>query len=94
MILSRALPAFRAAKLLSNNNICKNITQISRNSHEWYYRSGAPPNPQLVFAAEIGMGMAWWWFLWHLWTEPEHLYGEFPCPDPKKWTDEELGIPA
>lgn len=43
------------------------------NNFRWYYRVGATPDPKLVFGAEMFMGLAWWWFLWHLWTEPEHL---------------------
>lgn len=38
-------------------------------------------------------GFVWWWILWHLWHEPEHITGEFPYPDPSEWTNAELGIP-
>lgn len=38
-------------------------------------------------------GLMWWWILWHLWHEPEHITGEFPYPDPSEWTNAELGIP-
>ncbi|XP_045466839.1 uncharacterized protein LOC123675519 [Harmonia axyridis] len=95
MIVSRAMPALKAAKLLSNNIVLRNkVQQVTRHSHNWYYRAGAPANPKLEFGAELGMGLAWWWFLWHLWTEPEHIYGHYVYPNPKEWTDEELGIPA
>merc|ERR1712045_407844 len=39
------------------------------------------------------MATAWWWITWHLLTEPGHVFGEFNTPDPRDWTDEELGIP-
>lgn len=35
----------------------------------------------------------WWWILWHLWHDFDHIVGEFPYPDPSEWTDAELGIP-
>ena len=38
--------------------------------------------------------MMYWWMFWHIMTEPELLFGEFPdYPDPTQWTDAELGIP-
>ncbi|VEN46500.1 unnamed protein product [Callosobruchus maculatus] len=65
-----------------------------RNSHCWNYRKGPPPpSKNLIIIAEAVQGFAWWWVLWHLWTEPGHVLGEFCYPDPREWTDEELGIP-
>lgn len=45
------------------------------------------------YGAVVAGGIMWWWILWHLWHEPEHIYGEFPEPDASLWTDKELGIP-
>ncbi|XP_023019194.2 uncharacterized protein [Leptinotarsa decemlineata] len=92
MLISRGVGTIRTLQKL-----CKNETQIQnvRNSHGWNYRVGPPPPPKFIqVGAEIIQGFAWWWVLWHLWTEPGHIFGEFEYPDPSKWTDEELGIPA
>ncbi|XP_071513632.1 NADH dehydrogenase [ubiquinone] 1 beta subcomplex subunit 2, mitochondrial-like [Panulirus ornatus] len=60
----------------------------------WTYRT-APETPSklTLFQAEVLGAFMWWWILYHLITEPEHITGEFPYPDPSKWTDQELGIP-
>ncbi|XP_068219688.1 NADH dehydrogenase [ubiquinone] 1 beta subcomplex subunit 2, mitochondrial-like [Palaemon carinicauda] len=61
----------------------------------WTYRVAPhPPSKKTVFKAEIIGAFMWWWILYHLMTEPEHITGEFEYPDPRKWTDSELGIPA
>lgn len=40
------------------------------------------------------MTVMWWWILWHIFTQPEVLFGcENPATHPELWTDEELGIP-
>lgn len=39
------------------------------------------------------ISVMWWWILWHFWHDFDHIIGEFPYPDPSKWTDAELGIP-
>ncbi|KAG7169989.1 NADH dehydrogenase [ubiquinone] 1 beta subcomplex subunit 2, mitochondrial-like [Homarus americanus] len=61
----------------------------------WTYRT-SPEAPEKVtlLKAEVLGGFMWWWILYHVFTEPEHLTGEFPFPDPSKWTNSELGIPA
>ena len=62
----------------------------------WNYRQGPPDSshPAYVrYGAPVVAGLMWWWVMWHLWHEPEHITGEFPEPDPKLWTDKELGIP-
>ncbi|XP_077289079.1 NADH dehydrogenase [ubiquinone] 1 beta subcomplex subunit 2, mitochondrial-like [Arctopsyche grandis] len=65
-----------------------------RNHGTWSYRT-APALPAATnrYVASAMGGIMWWWILWHLWTEPEHLTGEFPRVYPELWTDEELGIP-
>nr|CAI5844118.1 unnamed protein product [Callosobruchus analis] len=67
---------------------------LSRNSHYWNYRKGPQAaSKNIIIIAEAVQGFAWWWVLWHFWTEPGHVLGDFEYPDPKQWTDEELGIP-
>ncbi|GLG96620.1 NADH dehydrogenase [ubiquinone] 1 beta subcomplex subunit 2, mitochondrial [Gryllus bimaculatus] len=86
----------RGSNLLRTVLMKRGLTSpaISRNSHNWVYRVAAETPPKSSFlVAEIVGGFMWWWILWHLWHEPEHITGEFPYPDPSKWTDEELGIP-
>lgn len=91
MLFSRITPLLRL-----NNRKYQNVLQITRNSsHQCNYRSGPPPpEPHLVKIAELVQGFAWWWVLWHLWTDYGHIVGEFEYPDPRKWTDAELGIPS
>ncbi|XP_059612525.1 NADH dehydrogenase [ubiquinone] 1 beta subcomplex subunit 2, mitochondrial-like [Phlebotomus argentipes] len=69
--------------------------QIVRHGHGAFsYRSAPTPNSKyVVLAANVGGGIAWWWILWHLWHEPEHITGEFPYIEPSTWTNAELGIP-
>lgn len=91
MILSRIYPLVK----LSNLSSQRVVQSIRHSSHDWAYRSRTPdPAKSLVWMAEFTQGVAWWWVLWHLWTEPDHILGEFEYPDPSKWTDEELGIPS
>ncbi|CAG9858678.1 unnamed protein product [Phyllotreta striolata] len=89
MLISKTLPALRLLK----NASPRNLVQAVRNHGSCNYRKGAPEPSKLVrYTAEGIQGFAWWWILWHMWTEPDHILGEFPYPDPSKWTDEELGI--
>ncbi|KAJ8919158.1 hypothetical protein NQ315_012144 [Exocentrus adspersus] len=91
MLLSRGLP------VLKNINSCLTpFKQAVRNSsHQWNYRRPPPPPPkENVLLAELVQGFAWWWVLWHLWTEPGHVFGEYEQIEPSTWTDEELGIPS
>merc|ERR1712142_448834 len=36
----------------------------------------------------------WYWMLYKLYHEFDHIVGHFDYPDPSKWTDAELGIPG
>ncbi|CAG9819227.1 unnamed protein product [Phaedon cochleariae] len=93
MLISRGITTLRAITKFNRNNTA--IKQCFRNGHHWNYRVGPPPTSKnIVLAAELIQGFAWWWVLWHLWTEPDHILGEFEYPDASKWTDEELGIPS
>ncbi|CAH1987854.1 unnamed protein product [Acanthoscelides obtectus] len=90
MLLSRRFSSIRSIQKLMTNGTPKNN---SRQSHHWNYRKGAPPaSENLIMIAAVVQGIAWWWMLWHLWTEPGHVFGQFDYPDPSKWTDKELGI--
>lgn len=41
----------------------------------WNYRSAEHHQPKfLTVAAEGITGVMWWWILWHLWTEPGHVF--------------------
>nr|CAI5840475.1 unnamed protein product [Callosobruchus analis] len=93
MLLSKGISCMRNLQKLTKHG--SRLKEITRNSHAFNYRKGAPkPSKNLILCAEIVQGFAWWWVLWHFWTEPDHVFGEFEYPDPRKWTDEELGIPA
>ncbi|CAG9559781.1 unnamed protein product [Danaus chrysippus] len=86
----------RAILLRSLKNAAANTKQITRNSGHgtWSYRVPPPmPSNKTIYLAEVLGGICWWWILYHLATEPEHVYGEWPYVSPETWTDEELGIP-
>lgn len=90
MLISRIYPLLKL-----NRGNSGRVLQNIRSSHFLNYRCAPPPaSKNLVRMAEITQGFMWWWILWHLWTEPDHVYGEFEYPDPSKWTDAELGIPS
>ncbi|XP_019870083.1 uncharacterized protein LOC109598623 [Aethina tumida] len=92
MILSRGAATLRSLRSLQKNSAQFNQA-IRNSSHGWNYRSAGPPaSPFILRFAEVAQGVAWWWILWHLWTEPGHIFGEFEYPDPSKWTDAELGV--
>lgn len=61
----------------------------------WTYRGPhqKPPSKTIMIQAQTVGAIMWWWIFWHLWKQPEHVFGEHPRPDPLLWTDEELGIP-
>lgn len=91
MLLTRVYPLLKLTGGTSNQV----IQTIRQSSHVINYRCPPPkPSKTCIIVAEGVQGFAWWWVLWHFWTEPEHIFGEFEFPDPSKWTDEELGIPS
>merc|ERR1712241_1254715 len=82
------------------------VTSVSRGGAEGVTYRGPDPDttnqPEIVARgasqnsknlATFLMATFWGWVTWHILTEPEHVFGEFNTPDPKEWTDEELGIP-
>jgi len=97
MSTSRALMLGRAISMGLNSKLgTRNSRQIVRNmsGHTWYYRTGPTKHSKkTTYGAQMVGGLMWWWIMWHLWHEPEHLFGEFPYPDVSKWTNAELGIP-
>ncbi|XP_014276759.1 NADH dehydrogenase [ubiquinone] 1 beta subcomplex subunit 2, mitochondrial [Halyomorpha halys] len=94
MSLSRGINLFKTVNSLKKP-IYGHLMQQSRNSGGLYsYRCGAyPPSKLSIVGANVLQGFMWWWVLWHLWHESDHITGEFPWPDTSKYTDEELGIP-
>ncbi|KAJ2952390.1 hypothetical protein O0L34_g4677 [Tuta absoluta] len=94
-MLTRTL-ASRARLLRAINNSADYVKQAKRNGGHgvWSYRVPPPmPSRRATLLAEGLGGLAWFWVFWHLFTEPEHVTGEFTYIDPITWTDEELGIP-
>ncbi|EDV52838.1 NADH dehydrogenase [ubiquinone] 1 beta subcomplex subunit 2, mitochondrial [Drosophila erecta] len=77
---------------LHRTNLARNI--IQRKSHVVSYRNGPPPHSKATKIGALTVGGAmWWWVIWHLWHEPDHITGEFEYPNSKKWSNAELGIP-
>ncbi|KAH8236311.1 hypothetical protein KR032_000358 [Drosophila birchii] len=67
---------------------------FERNSHVVSYRNAPPPHSKSTRIGAVAVGATmWWWVLWHLWHEPDHITGEFDYPNPKIWSNSELGIP-
>ncbi|KAJ6637860.1 NADH dehydrogenase [ubiquinone] 1 beta subcomplex subunit 2, mitochondrial [Pseudolycoriella hygida] len=95
MSLARyALLGRNISQLMSKTSTPNNQAITKRLSHVWSYRTGAPPHSKgVIYGSQFFSALMWWWILWHLVTEPEHIYGEFPYPDASAWTNAELGIP-
>ncbi|XP_017144472.1 NADH dehydrogenase [ubiquinone] 1 beta subcomplex subunit 2, mitochondrial-like [Drosophila miranda] len=67
---------------------------LKRGSHVVSYRSAPPEHSKATKIGAVVVGGAmWWWVIWHLWHEPDHITGEFDYPNPSKWTNSDLGIP-
>ncbi|XP_032592922.1 NADH dehydrogenase [ubiquinone] 1 beta subcomplex subunit 2, mitochondrial-like [Drosophila grimshawi] len=87
--LRRVLVTQRAIQVLNGNT-----NLISRQSHVVSYRNAPPPHSKATKIGAVAVGAAmWWWVIWHLWHEPDHITGEFDYPDPLKWSNAQLGIP-
>lgn len=85
------LPSKLFQFLKLNNGNFKQSIRCSSDS--WRYRSAERSDESCVIGAEIVQGITWWWILWHCWTDWGQLVGHYDYPDPRKWTDAELGIP-
>uniref|UniRef100_A0A023FAG4 Putative nadh dehydrogenase n=2 Tax=Triatoma infestans TaxID=30076 RepID=A0A023FAG4_TRIIF len=95
MSISRGIHLFKKGECILKKPILGNVYQQIRNSGgSNAYRSAPHPFTKFqIIGADIMGGLMWWWILWHIWHEPLFLLGEFPYPNPRKWTNEELGIP-
>ncbi|KAL0121832.1 hypothetical protein PUN28_006947 [Cardiocondyla obscurior] len=94
MLISRGLNLLKLSCRSNKYKVSATNTRIIRLSHDNHsYRDFPPVEKGWVYAAEFFGGLMWWWVLWHLWHDYGHIIGEFPYPEPSKWTDEELGIP-
>jgi len=58
-----------------------------------YRRVAARDDKSTEFQATAMMAFMWYWIIYHILTEPEHLYGHWIPPNPKDFTNAELGIP-
>ncbi|TMW47256.1 hypothetical protein DOY81_007662, partial [Sarcophaga bullata] len=54
--------------------IFENNTTLCRQSHVVSYRVAPPPHSKATrIGAELVGAAMWWWVLWHLWHEYEHI---------------------
>ncbi|KAG6459609.1 NADH dehydrogenase [ubiquinone] 1 beta subcomplex subunit 2, mitochondrial [Manduca sexta] len=86
----------RTLLLRAHKNAADNLKLSKRNAGHgvWSYRVPPPMPSKKVQNLATGIGgLCWWWILYHIATEPEHIYGEWKYIDPSTWTNEELGIP-
>jgi len=58
-----------------------------------YRRVAAPDSKSCVGQATAMLSFMWYWIIYHILSEPEHIYGHWIPPDPKSFTNAELGIP-
>ncbi|KOB70318.1 putative mitochondrial NADH-ubiquinone oxidoreductase AGGG subunit [Operophtera brumata] len=94
-MLTRTLVS-KAILIRTLKNVADNLKQAKRNAGHgvWSYRIPPPmPSKKTIYLAEGIGAMAWWWIFYHLFTEFDHVIGEWPYVDPSTWTDEQLGIP-
>ncbi|XP_005185103.1 NADH dehydrogenase [ubiquinone] 1 beta subcomplex subunit 2, mitochondrial-like [Musca domestica] len=96
MISSRLQPLCKPLLQHLVRNAVKGMAPTTvRQSHVVSYRVAPPPHSKATrIGAEMVGAAMWWWVLWHLYHEHEHVTGEFPYPDPSQWTNKELGIPS
>lgn len=67
----------RKIYILANQSPLKNLNMTLIEfiiDRTWCYRTAPPVPPKFDrgVASALG-GIMWWWVLWHLWTEPEHI---------------------
>ncbi|XP_026482199.1 NADH dehydrogenase [ubiquinone] 1 beta subcomplex subunit 2, mitochondrial-like [Ctenocephalides felis] len=86
--------AISSATKLHKQTLGNQIVQVRNHGGTANYRCASRPSKEIKLLGELTGALMWYWCLYHIWTEPDHILGEFPYPDPSKWTDEELGIPA
>lgn len=93
-MINRVLPLCKPLLQQLSRNVARN-TVSSRASHFASYRVAPPPASKATrIGAEVVCAGMWWWILWHLWHESDHITGEFPYPEASEWTNKELGIPS
>ncbi|CAG5135822.1 unnamed protein product [Candidula unifasciata] len=84
-----------ASTLLHRQRKISPPVQICRNAGSAVYRDAAYKEPATVhYMGEVLSFIMWYWILYHCWYEFDHLVPPHQYPDPSKFTDEELGIPA
>jgi len=101
--LSKLRPALRLILPALNRQAVQGVRKASteaadskladKYTNAWRYRE---PNldvlPSTMFKANYIATLMWYWILFHCWYDWGRLTGH-GLPDPKDWTDEELGIP-
>ncbi|KAL7297139.1 NADH dehydrogenase [ubiquinone] 1 beta subcomplex subunit 2, mitochondrial-like [Trichogramma pretiosum] len=103
MIGSKAFGLLKEVARRSGQKTVKtNFQQIRLGSHSahphggWCYRTAPTPPAWAVRGANFCATVCWFWFWWNIWHGWPHLIGLYDgefLPDPRKYTDEELGIP-
>ncbi|THK32865.1 NADH dehydrogenase [ubiquinone] 1 beta subcomplex subunit 2, mitochondrial [Diachasma alloeum] len=93
MLISRGVGMIKNVTAFASQTRAPMKTQVRHSGGAVMYRDVLEPARCKVYLAEFFGGIMWWWILWHMWHDWGHIVGEFPYPEPEKWTDEELGIP-
>ncbi|XP_055890165.1 NADH dehydrogenase [ubiquinone] 1 beta subcomplex subunit 2, mitochondrial-like [Biomphalaria glabrata] len=96
-LLSRLRPI--AATVCRQNNKSLSLSSVqktsTRNAGTALYRRHDPSEPKgWHYFGEALSAFFWFWILYHSYYEFDHLVPHDTYPDPSKFTNEELGIPA
>jgi len=84
------------AKLLQNNGKVPlmRVSQRNGGGGPVHYRNFVvKETPRIKYVGEAFSFFLWYWILYHTYYQWDHLVGH-DMPNPRKYTNEELGIPA
>ncbi|XP_036367654.1 NADH dehydrogenase [ubiquinone] 1 beta subcomplex subunit 2, mitochondrial-like [Octopus sinensis] len=86
------IPRF-SSKVLSSINQTLSTCPIWRR-WKFSYRDVPPvTNKTILVLCNVVGFTVWYWMMYKVYHEFDHIVGHFTYPTPSKWTDEELGIP-
>ena len=78
----------------SQTHQCSSVAQATTGGTSTFgYRGAGTYYKNDHLQARIILFLTWFWMSYRFFQEPDHVLGHFKFPNPKKWTDEELGIP-
>jgi len=92
MLSALGRQAVRKALTKSVGNV--SVNSVRQAHGVWTYRRIHPLDSKAdIVQVTSFMSFMWYWIFYKCLTEPEHLYGHWIPPNPREFTDAELGIP-